>query len=376
MIDENHMSDSEQSAICNPAIEVMPDKPCKSLEVVSETCKALTQIPTAQIPADNPQTPAAHAAPNVSQAAPVNAGKKRGRPVGGGKPTVDHNAEYVQQPKRPRGRPRKDPDAPTLQYVKMKITGPKTRTKKPMLAETLYKPPSKGTARYRDNNVNSMIPGVKPVRVSATGTCEYTPEQLEGVRLTLPEIVVEPDQEGTRTAEYAQREKLVAQTEILMLKGVTSTQVLCDILKVEKHTVNALCHAVRTRWELAGGPRNGNLVKGEALAKLAMIENSYWTLFGAPTTPPPTKVMVLNNLINVIDRKMVIQGLTPRVLELQAVEAPSATAFDSQTPMEASMSIQKSLSAATEAAVQLIAQANGIYAESEPDTQRIDRASN
>jgi hypothetical protein len=242
---------------------------------------------------------------------------------------------------------------------------PPRKKGKPMLAETLYKPPSKNTEKYRNNNVSSMIPGVKPVRVSATGVCEYTPDQIEDVRKTLPQLT--EVETPSRAADYANREKLVAQAEILMLKGVTSTKILQDILKTDKITTLALMQAVRTRWEIAGGPRNGNLVKGEALAKLAMIENSYWSLFGAQTTPANTKVMILNNLINVIDRKMLIQGLTPRVLELQAVEAPSETAFDSQTPMEASMSIQKSLSAATEAAVQLIARANGIYSE-EPES--------
>lgn len=331
-----------------------------------------TPTPTLPTTPADPADPANPASAGTSDPLPVIpvARVYGGNPRADGlpkQPRTDHNAEYVQPPKRGRGRPRKDdPRArPSKTDLRKQLQLPPRKKGKPLLAETLYKPPSKNTEKYRNNNVGSMIPGVKPVRVSATGVCEYTPEQIEDVRRSLPDIV-EPET-PSRAAEYANREKLVAQAELLMLKGVTNTRVLEDILKTDKVTTLALCHAVRTRWEIAGGPRNGNLVKGEALAKLAMIENSYWTLFGAANTPAPTKVMVLNNLINVIDRKMLIQGLTPRVLEAQAVEAPSNTAFDAQSPMEASMSIQKSLSAATDAAVQLIAQANGVYAQIEQD---------
>ena len=203
--------------------------------------------------------------------------------------------------------------------------------------------------------VGSVIPGLIPEKIAPTGRCLYSEEQLASVRRTVPSIEIEG---GNNARGYLEREQEVSQVENLMLRGITNMHTIAGILNLAYHTVTVLVKAVHARWELNGGPRNASKVKGEAINKVSLIEQEYWNLFQKETTTAPIKVSILSNIVTLIDRKLLLHGLSPRVLETLAQEAPGENAVSTGGPMQASIEMKESLAEATREAVKLIALAH------------------
>lgn len=155
----------------------------------------------------------------------------------------------------------------------------------------------------------TTIPGEKPVGYEKkTGMAIYTPEQLEKEKAKLPDP-------PTETA-LEEREKYISQVELLMLKGMTNVQLIARILGTPESSTYLYVKAVAVRWEVLGNPRKQNLAKGEAFAKLSKIEEELWGLYEkAPAKAISVKAMLLKQLMEIIERKLLIQGLSPRMLE-------------------------------------------------------------
>lgn len=216
--------------------------------------------------------------------------------------------------------------------------------------------PNGAHPKHKLDYIASKIPGIEPVKVLKNGSCVYSEEQLASVREQLPE----PEITGTeRDAQYAIREKQVAQVELMLLKGVTNQNIIAGILQCSRQHIAGLVKAVHTRWEVLGGPRNASRVKGEASSKLSLIENEYWSLFQKESTPASSKITILSNILQLIDRRLLLQGLSPRVLEAIAIDKAGENDDVSAHPMNQSLTVQDSLANATREALQLIAQASG-----------------
>lgn len=171
-------------------------------------------------------------------------------------------------------------------------------------------------SRKRQIHDNSLIPGVVPDRVLPSGRAEYGEEKLEQFRKTIPN----PKSDDAGEA----REKAISQVELLMLKGITNQNVIANLLKLTSSTTSNYVRMVHARWEVLGNPQKHNKTKGEALSKLTLIENELWTLYSnAPSDSLKSKVGILSQLQQVVDRKLIISGLTPRVLEADANNVPS-----------------------------------------------------
>lgn len=188
---------------------------------------------------------------------------------------------------------------------KVTITKQKTQTR------------ARGTAGGKRHTYdNSLIPGVEPDKVLPTGKAVYGEEKLDQIRKTIPN----PKSDDSGEA----REKAISQVELLMLKGITNQNVISNLLKIPPQTISNYVRMVHARWEVLGNPQKHNKTKGEALSKLTLIENELWTLYSnAGNDSMKGKISILSQLQQVVDRKLIISGLTPRVLEADANNIPS-----------------------------------------------------
>lgn len=197
--------------------------------------------------------------------------------------------------------------------------------------------PLNGTATGKKAlHENSLIPGMEPEKVLKSGKAVYGEDQLEKVRKTIPN----PPPSDIPAVE---REKTVSQVELLMLKGITNQNVISNILKLTPQTCSIYVRMVHARWEVLGNPQKHGRTKGEALSKLTLIENELWTLYSnAPAESMKSKVSILAQLQNVVDRKLLINGLSPRMLEAEAMHIP-AQHDGLQSPADMITGHQKSL---------------------------------
>jgi len=116
---------------------------------------------------------------------------------------------------------------------------------------------------------------------------------------------------------YLEKEKLRSQIEILLLKGVVSFQHIAATLGASTVTVKRYVDQVYYRWAVLGGAPKMRQLKGEAKARLDLINNELWVLF-SNTTDEKIKTACMAQLLNVHDRKMILEGLTQKMLPIIA----------------------------------------------------------
>ena len=216
---------------------------------------------------------------------------------------------------------------------------------------------------YRPDYLNTIIPGFIPLSINPkSGKCEYSEEQLQQVADSLPH----PDA-NVGENHHVNHERLVAKVEELMIRGLTNQELMSDILGLKRTTVGSLIRAVYTRWEGYGGKRKIAEHKGEALQKLRTLETEYWNMYHGKHTSGHVKILALNNLMQLVDRTLLLHGLTPKALEEHAKDNGELTSTGTSL-VEESITLQESLSRATKEALQLIANSNGPQTDIEDAT--------
>lgn len=123
-----------------------------------------------------------------------------------------------------------------------------------------------------------------------------------------------PDTEGKT---YLEKEKVIGQVEILMLKGVITPNHVANTLGIAFVTAKRYMEQVHYRWAILGGAPRMRQLKGEAKARLELITNELWVMY-SNTTDERVKGACLSQLLGVHDRRLVIDGLTPKTLPLIA----------------------------------------------------------
>lgn len=203
---------------------------------------------------------------------------------------------------------------------------------------------------YRPDYLNTVIPGFVPVHINPkSGKCEYSAEQLQEIAESLPH----PDA-NVGENHHVNHERLVAKVEELMIRGLTNQELMAGILGLRRTTVGSLIRAVYTRWEGYGGKRKISEHKGEALQKLRKLETEYWNMYHGKHTSGHVKILALNNLMQLVDRTLLLHGLTPKALEDHAKDNGEITETGTSL-VEESITLQQSLAQATREALQLIA---------------------
>lgn len=121
-----------------------------------------------------------------------------------------------------------------------------------------------------------------------------------------------PDTEGKA---YLEKEKNQAQVEILMLKGVVTAHHIAVTLGISFNTAKKYIEQVQYRWAVLGSSTRMRQLKGEAKARLELINNETWVLF-SNSKDEKIKATCLSQLMGVHDRRLILDGLTPQVMPL------------------------------------------------------------
>lgn len=112
---------------------------------------------------------------------------------------------------------------------------------------------------------------------------------------------------------YLDQERLITQTEILMLKGHSSYSVIAKQLMVSGVTAKQYMERVLVRWEVQGSRANHRRLRGEALSRLRLIEQELWGIAEASTSQ--VALIALKQIVDVIAQQLSLNGLTQSVLE-------------------------------------------------------------
>ena len=112
---------------------------------------------------------------------------------------------------------------------------------------------------------------------------------------------------------YLDQERLITQAEVLMLKGHSSYSVIAKKLGIAGVTAKQYMERVHVRWEVHGGRANHRKMRGEALARLHLIEQELWRI--VDTSPPQVNLSALKQIADVVAQQLLLQGLTQSVLE-------------------------------------------------------------
>ena len=169
---------------------------------------------------------------------------------------------------------------------------------------------------------SSYIPKLKPTSYSKLGAAVYSEAQLSAVKDSIPNPKTESNLE--------EREKVISQIELLMLRGVTSPTLISQIIEVPLSSVYLYVKAIGVRWDVLGGAQKHTKLKGEALAKLTLLESELWSLYlNAPADHTAAKAGALKNIMEVLERKLLIHGLSPRVLENVGANLSDTEGMDS-----------------------------------------------
>lgn len=177
------------------------------------------------------------------------------------------------------------------------------------------------------------MPRKKKEPVRAAGATDLEVEVLEAVddplqpeRLRLPPPAIYSEDED-RTLHDEQQ---VARVEILMTKGVRNRSQLMQALGVtDGRKMDRYIKRVHARFELTGVNRDHARHRGEALARLDLIERQLWAAMESDDTgrPPDVRIMLvtMRQLLDVQDQRNTLLGLTPKVIERLGQEGSVAT---------------------------------------------------
>ena len=99
-----------------------------------------------------------------------------------------------------------------------------------------------------------------------------------------------------------------------MLKGHTGHSSIAGTLRLAGSTAVRRMEEVRIRWDVLGNPSGQRRARGEALQRLRLIEQKLWAVIdGNPDDQ--TALAAIAQLIEIHDRMITLNGLTPKVME-------------------------------------------------------------
>lgn len=114
-------------------------------------------------------------------------------------------------------------------------------------------------------------------------------------------------------------EQDVSRVELCMLRGVTKPGIIGAMLDLPTRTVMRYQERVEARWTITGGGRSITRYRGEALARLDLVEQEAWAAYGAidnqrdPSVRDRVKVLAL--IASLQDQRSALLGLSPKVIE-------------------------------------------------------------
>lgn len=174
-----------------------------------------------------------------------------------------------------------------------------------------------------------------PVPGNATGKNIALPKQVK----VPPEPSYDEDVEGERALHDEQQ---VFRVEALMLKGIRDHRRLMQMLQItDKRKIDRYIARVLARWELQGSSNDLSRARGEALARLDMIEAKLWAKIDAKTKAgddPRISVASLKVLVDLQKQRNEVSGLSEKAIERLLTQDPSsALTFTENTATHAKL---------------------------------------
>lgn len=208
--------------------------------------------------------------------------------------------------------------------IKFRAKNPPRKDSRPPLSALPENLKKQNAKRKKVNKIKALrrvgkITYKKRKGVILNGTSTSVSRSLNGIPLAQPPRsknllgnLAVPDTEGKA---YLEKEKNLGRVEIMMLKGVITVNVIATELKLNYATAKKYVEQVHYRWAILGGSTRMLQVKGEAKQRLDLIHAELWNMF-KDAKKNTIKVMCLTQLIQVHDRKLILDGITPKTIPL------------------------------------------------------------
>jgi len=117
----------------------------------------------------------------------------------------------------------------------------------------------------------------------------------------------------------AHDDQQTTRVEMLMLKGLTRPEVIGQLLDLPTRTTMRLIERVHARWAISGGGRDITRFRGEALARLDLVEQEIWSRYAAlgnrQDPSPKDEAKMLKLLLDDSVQRNALLGLSPKVVE-------------------------------------------------------------
>jgi hypothetical protein len=125
----------------------------------------------------------------------------------------------------------------------------------------------------------------------------------------------------TEGKPHLEKEKTKSQVEILLLKGVITPNQIAVTLGLTHGTAKKYIEEVQYRWAVLGGAPRMRQMRGESRARLDLLTNELWAQH-SNSKNEVIKMQALGQLIAVHDRRMQLDGLTPKMLHVLVTQTP------------------------------------------------------
>ena len=128
-----------------------------------------------------------------------------------------------------------------------------------------------------------------------------------------PATVAATEDRATRDDQH------VTRVEMILLKGITRPEIIGQLLDLPTRTVQRFIERVHARWEITGGGRTISRFRGEALARLDLVEQETWSRYAAlgnkGDPSPKDEARMLKLLLDIQGQRNALLGLSPKVIE-------------------------------------------------------------
>jgi hypothetical protein len=122
-------------------------------------------------------------------------------------------------------------------------------------------------------------------------------------------------------------EQQVWRVEHLMAKGIRGKRQLMTLLDIKDHRqIDRYIARVSARWEMTGTSKDHARHRGEGLNRLDLVESELWSKLGN-IEDPRIRIKTLKAILDVHDRRVELQGLTPKVIERIGLDKASTVDF-------------------------------------------------
>lgn len=177
----------------------------------------------------------------------------------------------------------------------------------------------------------------------------------KSVSATMQRVHAPPDATIPADADKELRaEQDVSRVELCMLRGVTKPGIIGTMLGLPTRTVMRYQERVEARWTITGGGRNISRYRGEALARLDLVESEAWAAYGSIDNQRDPSVRDRCKMLGLIaalqDQRSALLGLSPKVVERIGLMP------DRNAELVARFAAQKDLAAMATRLTQLLAE--------------------